>query len=223
MIKTFEKQYIKHFNYRKKYGDTKLSVVRNSSWGEDPTRILFEMSRYKFVAKILSGKKNVLEIGCGDGFYSRIILQEIKNLCAIDIDKAFVDEANSNMSKKWKFKCLQHDILKSKLKKQFSAAFSLDVIEHIPKKYENKFILNIVKSLEKNGSLLIGTPSKESQKYASKLSKIGHVNCKNSNELKKLLSRYFHNVFLFSMNDEVLHTGFKPMSHYLFALCTNIK
>ena len=30
--------------------------------------------------------------------------------------------------------------------------------------------------------------------------------------------QYFENVFMFSMNDEVLHTGFAPMGHYLFAL-----
>ena len=27
----------------------------------------------------------------------------------------------------------------------------------------------------------------------------------------------------FSMNDEVLHTGFYPMSHYIFTMCTNKK
>ena len=31
--------------------------------------------------------------------------------------------------------------------------------------------------------------------------------------------RYFHDVFMFSMNDEVVHTGFHAMAHYLFALC----
>ena len=30
---------------------------------------------------------------------------------------------------------------------------------------------------------------------------------------------HFHNVFIFSMNDEVVHTGFAPMPHYYFALC----
>ena len=34
-------------------------------------------------------------------------------------------------------------------------------------------------------------------------------------ELKKLMQHYFHNVFMFSMNDEVVHTGFHPMAHYL--------
>mgnify|MGYP007028595943 CR=1 FL=1 len=35
--------------------------------------------------------------------------------------------------------------------------------------------------------------------------------------------RFFDNVFLFSMNDEVVHTGFTPMAHYLFALCVGPK
>ncbi|MCA6302689.1 MAG: hypothetical protein IM629_12150, partial [Phenylobacterium sp.] len=30
--------------------------------------------------------------------------------------------------------------------------------------------------------------------------------------------KFFSNVFLFSMNDEVVHTGFAPMAHYLFAI-----
>jgi len=33
------------------------------------------------------------------------------------------------------------------------------------------------------------------------------------------LGAYFANVFIFSMNDEVVHTGFGKMSHYNIALC----
>ena len=42
-------------------------------------------------------------------------------------------------------------------------------------------------------------------------------------EFKRFMQRYFHNVFLFSMNDEVVHTGFYPMAHYLIALGVGIK
>ncbi len=62
-------------------------------------------------------------------------------------------------------------------------------------------------------------PSLESQTYASSLSKIGHVNCKTGDELKRLMEEYFTNVFIFCMNDEVIHTGYQPMAQYLFALC----
>ena len=30
-------------------------------------------------------------------------------------------------------------------------------------------------------------------------------------------------VFMFSMNDEVVHTGYHKMAHYLFGLCTGKK
>ncbi len=82
---------------------------------------------------------------------------------------------------------------------------------------------NILESLDVKGTLIIGMPSLESQVYASEASKIGHVNCKSGNELSEFCKKYFHNVYSFSMNDEVLQTGFYPMSHYLFTLNTNKK
>jgi hypothetical protein len=66
-------------------------------------------------------------------------------------------------------------------------------------------------------------PSLESQQYASSQSKEGHVNCKSGDDFRGLLKKYFENVFLFSMNDEVVHTGFSKMAHYLFVMCTNQK
>jgi len=49
------------------------------------------------------------------------------------------------------------------------------------------------------------------------------VNCKDAPGLRQLMSQVFHNVFIFSMNDEVVHTGFYPMAHYLWALCCHRK
>ncbi|MFN7264275.1 MAG: hypothetical protein ACK5T5_05005, partial [Phenylobacterium sp.] len=58
----------------------------------------------------------------------------------------------------------------------------------------------------------------ESQVYASEISKAGHVNCKTGEDLRAFMLKFFSNVFLFSMNDEVVHTGYAPMAHYLFAI-----
>ena len=41
--------------------------------------------------------------------------------------------------------------------------------------------------------------------------------------LRELMGRYFQNVFMFGMNDEVLHTGYGPMCHYLWALAAGVK
>jgi hypothetical protein len=66
-------------------------------------------------------------------------------------------------------------------------------------------------------------PSLESQPYASPGSKEGHVNCKSGKDFKDLMEKFFANVFLFSMNDEVVHTGFEKMAHYLIVVCTSKK
>ena len=80
------------------------------------------------------------------------------------------------------------------------------------------FLKNAFAPLDTNGVGIIGIPSLESQSYASIQSKIGHVNCKSAPDLKALMEKFFHNVFIFSMNDEVVHTGFHKMAHYVFAV-----
>jgi hypothetical protein len=34
-------------------------------------------------------------------------------------------------------------------------------------------------------------------------------------DLKTKLEQFFHTVFVFSMNDETVHTGYHKMAHYL--------
>jgi len=102
---------------------------------------------------------------------------------------------------------------------RFDAVYSLDVFEHIPAEREDQFIENVARSLTPNGAAIIGSPSLQSQAYASEGSKAGHVNCKDGRDYRRAMEHHFANVFLFSMNDEVVHTGFAPMAHYLLALC----
>jgi predicted SAM-dependent methyltransferase len=101
--------------------------------------------------------------------------------------------------------------------------YALDVLEHIKPADEQRFLKNMVTSLSAHGSMIIGMPSLESQVYASPMNKEGHVNCKTSPDLKETMRGFFHNVYMFSMNDEVVHTGYHKMAHYLFALCCGKK
>ena len=219
MEKTKEPQYKMLLDLEKKEGLTKLGLMSNQVWHDDPRRLLFYLSRYKFVSKMLSGKEKVLEIGCGDAFGSRIVHQEVGELVVVDFDPIFVKDVKQRMSEKWHFECKEHDILSGPVNGKFDAIYSLDVIEHIPKESENQFMSNICRSLASDGVVIIGMPSLQSQTYATPQSKEGHVNCMDQNKFKKLMKEHFKNVFIFSMNDEVVHTGFYPMAHYLFALC----
>jgi 2-polyprenyl-3-methyl-5-hydroxy-6-metoxy-1,4-benzoquinol methylase len=198
----------------------KFGLDSNFKWMNDPRQYFISLARYKFVSKILKGRKDVLEVGCADGFNSRLVKQSVKNLTISDAEFIFKMYNDKIKSKKWKTNFVINDFVKSKLKKKFDAIYSLDVLEHIPKKKENIFIKNINHSLKKNGILIIGAPSLEFQKYSRPKKISGHINCKTEVGLRTFLNNFFFNVVTFSMNDELVHTGFEKMSCYNFAICT---
>ena len=200
----------------------RLGANTSTIYQNDPKLLLFTLSRYKFVAKMFAGFENVLEIGCQEGFGAQVICKEVTAYTGVDFYLPHIESANErNTAVNAKYEVL--DILNGSIGQNFDGVFALDVLEHIVPEKEDLFLQNICGSLKTHGSVILGMPSIESQKYASKASKLGHVNCKNGEAFKNLLKQYFHNCFLFSMNDEVLHTGFSPMSHYLFVLASNKK
>ena len=200
-----------------------LGRMRNFDWHNDPRRLLFTLARYKFVSKMFDGYETVLEIGCGDAFATRIVQQTVKKVTATDFDPIFIEEIHDRRQHKWELDAHVHNMVLEPTKQSFDGIFSLDVLEHVQQSDEDAFLKNTCLSLKSHGALIIGMPSLESQTYASEASKIGHVNCKTGTDLRDLMIKYFHSVFMFSMNDEVVHTGFFPMAHYLFAVCCDKK
>jgi 2-polyprenyl-3-methyl-5-hydroxy-6-metoxy-1,4-benzoquinol methylase len=215
---TREVQYQRSIDLLKEKGLTPLGLMTNQAWQDDPKHLLFTLSRYKFVSKMFAGREHVLEVGCADAFGTRIVVQSVKKLTATDFDPVFIEDVLTRMDPKWKFDCRQHDLLQGPFPGTYDAAYALDVIEHIQPAEEIAFTGNIAKSLAPQGALILGCPSLQSQAHASPQSKAGHVNCKDGNSMRTLLGQFFHNVFIFSMNDEVVHTGFAPMAHYILGL-----
>lgn len=217
--RTWESQYDDCVTLDETSGRERLGLMSNQVWHDDPKRLVFVLARYKFAAKMLTGLGRVLEIGCADAFATRIVQAEVGRVTAVDIDPLFIGDATQRMHPRWPLDLAVHDMLAAPFDGGFDGAYSLDVLEHIPQSDEDRFVANAAASLADHGVLLIGMPSLSSQAHASPQSRVGHVNCKDAPALKALMQQHFRNVFLFSMNDEVVHTGFWPMAHYYFALC----
>ena len=183
-----------------------------------PRHLLFTLSRYKFAAKMLPYNKpsKILEVGCSEGIGSLLLAETGHEVLAVDMDKKAIACATRTI-KKHNITYKNADILKTNLGK-FDAVVSLDVIEHIEKIDEPLFLKAIVNHLTPNGMCIIGTPNDSATQYASKASQIGHVNMYTAERLVVTLQQYFHHVFQFGVNDEIVHTGFAPMSHYLIAI-----
>ena len=203
--------------------DVRMGAATGQSYIHDPKHIVFVASRYKFVAKMVASCETVLEVGCCDAFGGPIVAQGVKRLICTDIDEELLRE---NVERCVAFKNMEfryHDFRREAFPESVDAVYHVDVLEHIFSHEESVFMANLCASLKPNGIMVIGTPNIVAEQYASAHSKTGHVNLKDHKSLRALCERHFQNVFLFSMNDEVLHTGYYPMAHYLWALCATRK
>jgi len=79
-------------------------------------------------------------------------------------------------------------------------------------------LLDIQELLSDSGMMIVGTPSKFSAPYRSEQSRAGHVHEYEPDELRRLCDRHFPRTFLFSMNDEIVHTGFSKMAWFTFVV-----
>jgi len=204
-------------------GVVSLGESASYNWVEDPARLLYSLSRYKFVQRMFTGHKSVLEVGCADGLGAYLVSKAVGTLTCIDIDSSLIESAKESvLPYAENIRFIAGDITNANFLSghSFDSAYMLDVLEHIPSTLENAFISSLALRLKPFGSVIIGMPSLESQVYASKLSKAGHVNCKTYDQLKELCNQYFMTTYIFGANDEIVHTGFPQLSHYRIALCS---
>ena len=187
--------------------------IRNS-----PRHLLFTLSRYKFAARMLpqNQKSRVLEIGCSEGVGTQVLAEIGNTITAIDEDMHAIAQAQKTFDKP-NIKFISGNFIGRDLG-TFDAAVTLDVIEHIDQKEEDAFIQTIKNNLTPEGICIVGTPNDTATQYASKASQIGHINMFTAERLNTLLQKHFTHVFMFGMNDEIVHTGFYSMCHYLMAV-----
>lgn len=219
-----EAQYQGQIDEFTRRGAPEMGPMTGQVWRGDPRRLVFLLARYKFVSKMFAGRKRAIEFGCGDGFGMWVVRQTVGSVHGIDFDQVFVDWAKRNAARE-NMDCTYEflDFIKDTPRGRYDCAYSLDVIEHIPVELEHRYVDHLADVLEPGGSCIVGSPNITATPYASPVSLEGHINLKSAETLRATLSRRFENIFIFSMNDEVVHTGFSPMAHYLFALCVGVK
>lgn len=225
MTQTKEPQNQSQVDEYRALGPARLGPWTSNIWRHDPRHLGFLAARYKFVAKMLHGKQRVVEIGCGDGIGIPIVLQEVDFVQGLDIEPIVIEDARARFAGEGIANCAfaLQDVSATPLAGPFDAAYSLDVIEHVDMRHEGAFLDNICAGLDAEAVCILGTPNVTAAAHASEGSRAGHINLKSGPELKALLQSRFHNVFLFSMNDEIVHTGFAPMAHYLIAMGVGLR
>jgi len=218
------KVYHEGSDFQFEHSEIPLGAPSSYSLTHDAKHIGFVLARYKFCAKMLAGKKAVMEFGSGDGIGLPIMAQAVGKVYCVDWDERHIESIRRRLVPYIKNVSLHHMDLNAKTPPfKVDAAFSIDVIEHLDPKKEARFMRNVLSALPDDGVLITGTPNLSASAYASPCSAVQHINLKSHDSLRKMMEKYFDNVFMFGMNDEVLHTGYGPMCHYLWSVAVGKK
>tara|TARA_R110002072_G_scaffold51608_1_gene138374 strand:- start:4316 stop:5614 length:1299 start_codon:yes stop_codon:yes gene_type:complete len=181
-----------------------------------PRRTLYSTNYYGFASSLL-GKGRVLDIGCGEGLGTWLLAAECGYAKGVDFDEPAIEAAKLNWpDPRVEFLCGDaHELPKTE---RYDAVVNFDVIEHIDPESADDFLAALRDMLTTDGMVVIGTPNITSKQYASAVTNAGHINLYSGARMEAALSRLFRYVMVFSANDELIHTGFHPMAHYIIGV-----
>lgn len=213
----------------RKYGATQKesSVMLGShssyQWNNSRRHLLFSAARYKFAMKMIGNiytpnEKTILDLGCSDGFGTYYIAEFAKFVIGVDFDEEAIGYAKSE-NKATNIEYKLENFLNKKYG-EFDGIVSFDVIEHIYPENVKNYMNTVIANLMGEGVFVIGTPSIETQQYSKGNVTGAHINVYKGEDFYTMLKGYFHNVFLFTQNDEIIHTGHLRMANYLIAVCS---
>lgn len=198
-----------------------LSPIEGISFRESPLDFFILLARYKFAARLLKKKDHVLDAGCGHGHGSVFLSHFASRVTGADADQELVanNAAENHKTANLDFTCLNLlDIADHTT--TYDVVVSMDVIEHFSKDKTDIVAQNYAHLTKDSGFAIIGTPNIASQPFASQRRRMSHIHEFGPDDFEALLSKYFKNVFLFSMTDELVSTSFNKMAWYFIAVCT---
>lgn len=203
---------------KERLGDERVTLGPYVSYQlrNTPRHLLFTLSYYKFAAKLIGEGQRVLEVGCSEGLGTRLLAEFAEKVTAIDLDADAIEVARTSLPPD-NAEFHRADILEAGLG-TFDAVASFDVAEHVHPENEAAFFDALAEHLADDGVCIVGTPNEPGQVHASEVSRAGHVNLFTAERLQAVMAERFARVFVFSANDEIVHTGYYPMAHYLIAV-----
>lgn len=164
---------------------------------ETPLMIARHFSAYRF-AKDYASNKQILDIGCGEGYGTHYLSGFAREAVGVDYDEPIINYAKNKYQKEnLSFYCLDIKSL-STLKNKFDIIYAFQVIEHL--REPDKFLRDVNNLLKEDGIFICSTPNKldASPNSAIPLNRF-HVKEYLFEEFKELMGNHFSGVEIFSL------------------------
>lgn len=143
--------------------------------------------RYKFASRFIEDK-TILDIACGTGYGTNIMVNNGKPKFIVGADKseeAIIYALNRYVGKNTDFKKIEAPILDLQ-NEYFDCIVSFETLEHITD--QKKMIMEFYRVLKKGGFLILSTPNKKVTAWNNPF----HVKELTWQELEEMLKPYFH-------------------------------
>jgi len=148
---------------------------------------------------------------------------DVHQLTRTDIDPLFVADAVT-AALGVELRCLRFTIFsRARCLANSTPSYTLDVLEHVTRNREGVFLANATATLAPGGVMIVGHPSIESPSLFQADHRNRPYQLEDSGGLESLDGQIFHHVFMFSNDDEVVHSGYAKLAHYIIALCCGLK
>jgi len=180
--------------------------------------LLATLARYKFAARMLSGRGNVCQLGYGEPLGPEIVSAAVKEL-VVYADKSEVQLASSGTYQaNSPIKVQLHEIRRGRLPASFDALYSFDLLEGIASEIENDVLIHIRESLSRESDIaIIGCPARTVQSEGIVLDKTFR---RSGLQLRSLVSQHFDTVLMFSMTEDDIQAGLLSSADYFLAVAS---
>lgn len=156
---------------------------------------------YEFIIDKVEGKK-ILEIGCGDGYGAAYLSSKASEVYAVDYEEGVILKAKD----KYRINNLNFQSMDAASLKfedgYFDLACSFQVIEHIPEDKILKYLLEVKRVLNNNGSFYLSTLNIETsmKSPAGYKKNPAHIKEFNLYEIREELLKVFPNVLCYGLH-----------------------
>lgn len=120
------------------------------------------ISTIEFILRMVAqdNPSSLIDIGCGDGRFTREIHHKFPNIKVggIDLSARAITLAKAMNQDATKIDFLQIDVTESRLSEPYESAVLMEVLEHIPTERVPYFLTGVRQTLKKNGILYLTVP-----------------------------------------------------------------
>jgi hypothetical protein len=225
--------------------DAAPALQANPLWPDDTAQAASHVALYRFVADLIGIRHDVAEYGCASPAGTQLALQQFRKIALFDPRASVIADLQLRLQDNWRFEARTHNIISAPLSRPVDSVYCIDFIQYISPDEEEFFIHNLRASLARDTDfLVVGSPgapllqdagcrsTKVPSNAAVEVAPAGRdagvnrglapypvtVYRRNGAELKELMARFFENVFVFSMVDDVGQPGHHPNARHVFAL-----